>query len=672
MAAFLEDPRLRQRWNQISHNAEAATENAAANIWTFQHTYITPCLGSVGDAFDSCTAVCLGDREERARRRRERERGAHRTLAEYSFDFYDDWYDDFNDDALEEGSSLGGNAGSGAAGAGTITSLFSRGFFGSWRGSRAEDWDRLLAGSGSVRSNGGRHYDGDDEGGGGSDADGHEDGPITGSGSGEVVDQPRRKRGMSYNTHHNTLPAVRGPRRKQPEGEDPTIIPSTAPLGFLGRLPFKIGGTLRYKPSAANLREHPNAGGSGRFSGADALHTHDENEPLLGGGGDDYNYPGESTKGDQYGTATMTMAPVSSSTPRPWTAAAGTSEPIDAAEFDASGNPTARQRSSTVGSGDTSDSYRSRGDLFPSDEEDDEDAVPLDDEFAVALGRVDDRSSGRTRFSSSSSLAGAAAGILNGRKGKRRADTGASYASLGSMASHGSGGTGPVAIRKGVLSRSVSRTTIDSIPISSPRSGASSIKKRLSTLSLPGESAPAHVTPDAEYEGPVEDIEENVDEDDEDDEDNKHNASLLSIDQLREEDERAAREEDAVVERRREAALRLARERGLGVEPSPDEAVSAVENMDAAPADTKEAALNEPATTSAAVEEDSAVAAVPVPVPATPIRAESPPPVESPSPAAPPSPPTPTAEVISPVSSPAKTETPEEAEFVPARLPRFS
>ena len=615
MAAFLEDPRLRQRWNQISHNAEAATENAAANIWTFQHTYITPCLGSVGDAFDSCTAVCLGDREERARRRRERERGAHRTLAEYSFDFYDDWYDDFNDDALEEGSDVGGNAGSGTAGAGagTISSLFSRGFFGSWRGSRAEDWDRLLAGSGSVRSNGARHYDGDDEGGGGggsSDADGHEGGPGAGAGSGEVVDQPRRKRGMSYNTHHNTLPAARGHhRRKQPEGEDPTIIPSTAPLGFLGRLPFKIGGTLRYKPSAANLREHPNAGGSGRFSGGDALHTHDENEPLLGGDGDDYSYPGESTKGDHYGTASMTMAPVSISTPRPATAAAGTSDPIDAGEFDASGNPTARQRSNTVGSGDTSDSYRSRGDLFPSDEEDDEDAVPLDDEFAVALGRVDDRSSGRTRFSSSSSLAGAAAGILNGRKGKRRADTGASYASLGSMASmasmasHGSGGAGPVAIRKGVLSRSVSRTTIDSIPVSSPRSAASSIKKRLSSLSLPGESAPAQATPDAEYEGAVEDIEENADEDQE--RHNGHDASLLSIDQLRAEDERAARDEDAAVERRREAALRLARARGLGAEPAPDEASTAVEETGAA------------------------------------------------------------------VSSPAKTETHDEPAFVPARLPRF-
>ncbi len=40
--AFIQDPRLRQRWNQISHNAETVTENAAAGIWSFQHNYINP------------------------------------------------------------------------------------------------------------------------------------------------------------------------------------------------------------------------------------------------------------------------------------------------------------------------------------------------------------------------------------------------------------------------------------------------------------------------------------------------------------------------------------------------------------------------------------------------------------------------------------------------------
>ncbi|KAI1376429.1 hypothetical protein F4677DRAFT_418505 [Hypoxylon crocopeplum] len=312
--AFLEDPRLRQRWNQISHTTETVTENAAAGIWSFGHTYITPCLSSVSSAFDSCTAVCLGDREERSRRARERQRTRGR--AEYSFDFYDDW-----DEELGDGDDA-------------------RGLLGGWR---SEDWDRLLAGTGKGRS------------------------------VGEVQDQPRRKRGMSYGT--------RGPRKRSSTQEDPTIIPSTAPLGFLGRLPFKIGGTLRYKPSAANLQEHPGAS----RSVLDA-----ERAPLLG-------------------------------------------DDNDAAHPDDSPSQS-RKRSGTVGSGDTSDSYRSRGDLFPSDEEGEEDAIPLDDEFTIALDHVDDRSSNRTKSS----------------KGKRIAD------------------------RR--MPRSVSRTTIDSTrPSLRPSLGSGSI-----------------------------------------------------------------------------------------------------------------------------------------------------------------------------------------------------
>jgi hypothetical protein len=57
-----------------------------------------------------------------------------------------------------------------------------------------------------------------------------------------------------------------------------------------------------------------------------------------------------------------------------------------------------RQRSSTQNSRATTNSLSSRGDLILSDEEDD--AVPLDDEFAVMLSRrntnTDDQSSGRT------------------------------------------------------------------------------------------------------------------------------------------------------------------------------------------------------------------------------------------------------------------------------------
>lgn len=291
--AFLEDPRLRQRWNQISHTTEAVTENAAAGIWSFGHSYVNPCLQSIGSAAECCLVPCFGDREERARR--QRDRGRARGRAEYSFDFYDDWDEDLG------GEDHGG-------------------FGGQWRN---EDWDRLLAGTGRDKM----------------------------GGTAEIQEQPRtRKRGMSYGT--------REIRRKSTQVEDPTIIPSTQAIGFLGRLPFKIGGTLRYKPSAANLQEHP-----GRLS-------HDgENEPLL------------------------------------W----------DEEDYHPEWSPQSRKRSNTTGSGDTSDSFRSRGDLFPSDGEGDEDAVPLDDEFAVALDRVDDRASNKTRSSKGKRIAG----YGKGRSGSR-------------------------------------------------------------------------------------------------------------------------------------------------------------------------------------------------------------------------------------------------------------
>lgn len=320
MANFLEDPRLRQRWNQISHNAETVTENAAAGIWTFQHRYINPCLASLGDAVDPCIAPCLGDRDERARRARARDHhaGYATSRAEYTFDFYDDWDDD--DELLASGGGGGGGRGGilGGWGAGSHTGT----------GSRGEDWDRLIGGSGAAR----KHHHG-----------------------AEVTDQPKRKRGMSYGT--------RGARRKTGGGgaaadeDDPTIIPSTAPLGFLGRLPWKIGGTLRYKPSAAFLQDHPGSG-----AGAPPAHP-DENQPLLQDSDSDM---------DVHPQVTAQM----------------------------------RKRSGTGGSGDTSDSFRSRGDLFPSDGEEYEDAMEIDDEFAVALERVDDRASSNTRSSKGKRPAG--------------------------------------------------------------------------------------------------------------------------------------------------------------------------------------------------------------------------------------------------------------------------
>uniref|UniRef100_L7J3M2 Uncharacterized protein n=1 Tax=Pyricularia oryzae (strain P131) TaxID=1143193 RepID=L7J3M2_PYRO1 len=353
--AFLEDPRLRQRWNQISHNAEGVAENAAAGIWSFQHRYIEPCFAGVSNSLDACTGLCLGgDSEERARQARERERGARRSSIrpEFSFDFYDDWDDD--DDALAGYNYYGGAGSSSSSGYGEGSSAGRSG------GILGADWDRLLAGTGSARKHGG--------------------GAASVGQNGEVLNQPRRKRSMSYGTRGQKT------RRKKSVQEDPTIIPSTSTFGFLGRLPFKIGGTLRYKPSAANLQDHP---GADRQPGQGSEH-----EPLLGAEDDDSGFygdrdglPSNHAKENGYRPSSRHHSPQ-----RPG---------------DEIYNPKTRKRSNTTGSGATSDSYRSRGDLFPSGGEGEEDAVPLDDEFTIALDRVDDKSSGKTRISS--------------KKGKRRA-----------------------------------------------------------------------------------------------------------------------------------------------------------------------------------------------------------------------------------------------------------
>ncbi|TVY27598.1 hypothetical protein LHYA1_G004048 [Lachnellula hyalina] len=179
---------------------------------------------------------------------------------------------------------------------------------------------------------------------------------LSGTGPG---DQPRRKRGMSYGTGGAGGSGRPRRRKSQDLRDDPTVIPSTSALGFLGRLPFKLGGTLRYKPSAADLQEHPGARSEDfRAVGEDG---EDEGEPLI-------------------------------------------------TDEDDEGKGHQRQRSSTASSEETLDSFRSRGDLFPSDGEDD--AVPLPDEFAMVLERrttisnMDDRSSGKTRSSKGKRPAG--------------------------------------------------------------------------------------------------------------------------------------------------------------------------------------------------------------------------------------------------------------------------
>jgi hypothetical protein len=160
--------------------------------------------------------------------------------------------------------------------------------------------------------------------------------------AGSQISQPKRQRAMSYGSRNRRKPSTI-PSDVEP---DPTVIPGSSYLGFLERLPWKIGNkNLRYKPSAADLQENP--GG--------ARKQKNETDPL-----------------------------------------------IEASDEDDGGGKKAkhrRKRSGTSGSRSTLNSLSSRGDLIPSDEE--ADAVPLDDEFAMMLARrttntgSEDQNSGR-------------------------------------------------------------------------------------------------------------------------------------------------------------------------------------------------------------------------------------------------------------------------------------
>lgn len=154
--------------------------------------------------------------------------------------------------------------------------------------------------------------------------------------------QPGRHGNMSYGSQIIRRKSLGIPKDGNP---DPTVVPSSSIFGFLERLPWKIGRRgHRYRPSAADL--HENVG-----------RARSEGDRLI----DDREESGADRGKGRLG----------------------------------------RNRSATAGSQSTSNSFSSRGDLFPSEDEDD--AVPIDDEFAVLLARrntgttLDDHSSGRTQ-----------------------------------------------------------------------------------------------------------------------------------------------------------------------------------------------------------------------------------------------------------------------------------
>ncbi|KAK8185912.1 hypothetical protein BC567DRAFT_259226 [Phyllosticta citribraziliensis] len=215
----------------------------------------------------SCFQACWQPCFGSAEGRLRRRRGRGRGRAELNFDFYDDWDNDDDDDEP-----------------------FGRG---------NSEFDRLLAGQGTSTQS-----------------------------------QPGRQRAMSYGarrgdkTNHGRRKSAVPPHDG---GPDPTLIPTSSYFGFLSRLPWKVGGrALRYKPSAADLQDHP----------GQARRSIEEEEPLI----------------------------------------------EDADEYPEYFNSGRRKRSRTTGSGHTADSLSSRGDILPSEDELD-DAVPIDDEFSLVLER---------------------------------------------------------------------------------------------------------------------------------------------------------------------------------------------------------------------------------------------------------------------------------------------
>lgn len=194
-----------------------------------------------------------------------------------------------------------------------------------------------------------------------------------------AADQPRRPRRMSYGTRNTRRRSI---AHLPDNRDDPTVIPSSSFLGFLERFPWRFGARgVKYRPSVADLQEHP---GARRYA--------HEDEPLM------QAMDGDDDDGDQFLPA-----------------------------------PNGRDRSATQSSRGTDNSLSSRGDLFPSDEE--EDAVPLDDEFALAFGRrgtgleSDDQSGTKSEIiqSASASSLGAASSKKTKRKKKRSPKRSPSY-----------------------------------------------------------------------------------------------------------------------------------------------------------------------------------------------------------------------------------------------------
>lgn len=293
--------------------------------------------------------------------------------------------------------------------------------------------------------------------------------------------QPGRHGSMSYGSRIIRRKSLGIPKDGTP---DPTVVPSSSIFGFLERLPWKFGRRgRRYRPSAADLDENVGRGA-----------TRSEGDRLI----DDRDGAGEGGGGG--------------------------------------GRPPGRNRSATAGSQSTSNSYSSRGDLFPS--EDEADAVPIDDEFAMLLAR---RNTGNTTTTTTDDHSSSLGPTPTSKKPAAAAAAGGSQLSA-----------------KPTISSSTNSKTSKNSKNTATAAARNSLRKSASTGSVPALAAP-----EADEEAEEEMQEEAL-------------SLSLSMSELKQEEEHVRNEEEAEIERKRRAAQILARQRGLSLSNPPPLENSAV------------------------------------------------------------------------------------------------
>ncbi|KAK4500475.1 hypothetical protein PRZ48_008664 [Zasmidium cellare] len=265
-----------------------------------------------------------------------------------------------------------------------------------------------------------------------------------------TTQQPGRQRGMSYPKGRRKSAVL--PIEGAPPG---AVIPGSG--SFWSRL---FGGKpARYKPSAADLQEHPGA----------KRHRRDRTE-------------GEAL--------------------------------LDDIDEDTGHRTHRRNRSGTQGTTASESSLSSRGDLFPSDEEDD--AIPLDDEFAMVLERRTTQSGNMSGGASAQETESASSGKTRDKRGKRP--------SAGS--------------------RTSTRRTASSRSLKSAGMRKDSTRSRAESTTLPIDESPGQ-----------EDVE-----------------PILSLAELKSEERQVEQEEELQIKRKRSEAKKLAEERGLAEDLSSKEA----------------------------------------------------------------------------------------------------